>query len=110
MRAWIIHSLYQLLRLAYYATGKAIYLSEAKSCFTESGEELAEDAKFGCLPLVFRKDIVDKIQPTIAYMGISTIIVAIMLDIAIYKWRKLTHLILYFELLYNLTVMTIPAD
>ena len=70
---------------------------------------MEDNAEFGCLPFIYRQDIIDQIQPIIAYMGITFIILAIMLDVAIYKWRNLTSFILYFELTYTLLVITIPS-
>ena len=43
-------------------------------------------------------------------MCIAMIILAIIIDVAVYKWRKLTSLILYFELVYTILVALVPSS
>ena len=51
----------------------------------------------------------DQLQPIVADLCIAMIILAIILDVAVYKWRKLTTLIFYFEMVYTLLVALIPS-
>ena len=59
---------------------------------------------------MFRSDLAKQLQPTAKYTCISLIVFSLMLDLGIYKWRKLTNYIIYIECLYQISLSVIPND
>ena len=91
-RAWLIHCLYTLLRLYNWGQKESIWLSEKQSCFNEEGEI---GNKEDCLAIHFSNDAVNDLRPTVRYVCVSLIIFSAVLDVAIFKWRWLTSLLIF---------------
>ena len=52
------------------------------------------------MPIPFNEKLLDEIRPTMEIVLLSIVIVSLIIDVAICKWRKLIHLCLYLEMLY----------
>ena len=52
------------------------------------------------MPIPFNEELLDQIRPTMDSVIFFIVIVSLIIDIAICKWRKLVHLCLYLEMLY----------
>ena len=59
-----------------------------------------------CMPIPFRDDILEQIRPVMEYVLFTIMITSFLLDIAIFKWRKLVNGCLYLEMTY-LTLTTL---
>ena len=57
----------------------------------------------------YNRDLLEGIKPTLRIMIILAIILTIILDVACFKYRRLTKLILYFECLHPLLITMIPS-
>ena len=65
------------------------------------------------MPIPFNEKLLDEIRPTMEIVLLSIVIVSLIIDIAICKWRKLVHVCLYLEMLYltcTLTFGTFPLQ
>ena len=74
----------------------------------EKGSEPPE-GEDQCVPFDFREDLVSEFRPTIKYISMTMAVLSCILDLAIYKKRSLTNLILYLELLHLFFLTTIPS-
>ena len=57
----------------------------------------------------YNRDLLDGIKPTVQIMLLSGIILGLILDLACYKYRRLSKLILYLEGAYFLLYTLIPS-
>ena len=85
-----------------------------KSCIEElrvndqAFDEIEE--KVDCVPIDFREDIVEDIQPTIQVICISLIVISFLMLLASFKWHKLVDYVIYEEMLYHLVIAFIPNN
>ena len=56
----------------------------------------------------YNRDLLDSIKFTVRVMIVTGIILALILDLACYKYRRLTYFILYFEGAHSLFYTMIP--
>ena len=92
MRAWVIHCISTAWKLMKWVSGKSIWLSKPQPCVTEKSED--------CVARYYNQNFFDEIQPNLQIMCIVLIVVEVIICIGSYKWRKLTHLIIYVEIIY----------
>ena len=97
--AWIIFCIYTVGTLLMWGTGKAVWLGENRSCFNQLDSESVntKESYENCVPMEFREELVDNIRPTIRYIVMISIVCAVILNIIVFKWRKLADMILYFN-------------
>ena len=99
-RAWLIICAYDLARVAFWVSGKSIWLSESQSCFDADAQSsaIALDMEGDCVAIEFDQELVDKIRPAVKYISMILIICSVFLDIATYKWRRCADWIILLQL------------
>ena len=112
-RAWIIHCGYTLLRLAYWASGQSIWLSESRSCY-RNGEETTiiskDDVHDDCVSVDFNEELVERIKPAVYYTAMVLLLCSVLLDMTIYRWRGNADWIIYFEFVTSFISFAIPSS
>ena len=86
-RAWVLHALYSLFRLINWIYGTSAWLGN--ECINDI------DNKNDCPP--YNRAILDPMTPVLRNLARITIILGLVLDLVIIKYRKASLIILYYE-------------
>ena len=106
-RAWLIHSVCNIVRIIYWVIGESKWLKSIDSCQDlieiESGDE-------NCVNIEFKEDLVDEIRPTLTIISLTLLICGSLIDITAFKWRHYADYIIFFEVVIGLLTFTVPSN
>ena len=98
-RAWLLHSMYSFARAFNWAYGKSAWRDN--ECIDDV-EGLTDCPKYN-------RELLDPITPTVRIITKITIILGVLLNLSIIKYRNLANLILYFESIASTIYVLIPT-
>lgn len=108
-RAWVIHAGLTLIRLFNWVLGDSQWLSERHSCYDDEGH-LQKEKDDDCVPIDFDDNVVDDLRPFISVICLTLIILSMILDVAIFKWRRLATLLVMAECVWQVSYSMIPTE
>ena len=119
-KAWIVHCTYTVAIILLWVTGRSIWLGNDRSCFdqVENAANLQEEEfttgmtvnDDDCVPMRFRKDLVDTLRPAVRLLSVCGIFFSSIVAILCYKWRRIADIIVYIHLVQFLVNSIIPAS
>lgn len=112
MRAWILHSAFNLSRFMHVAAGTSIWLSESQPCSSESHDtepQVDSEEASDCVPFEYNVQLVNEVRPSLKQASLVLLICSALLDLLIVKWRNLADYIFYMNCITTLVTLCFPS-
>ena len=102
-RALIIYSIWMFVQIILLIRGVQDWQQKIpEMCSSreknQNMQQNAEEAQLDCLKFDYDEELIDKLRPNLEVLIVTMTLISFPLNVAIYKWRCLANLILYFEL------------
>ena len=96
-RAWVVHTLYSIIKVSNYINGASTWLN---------GECGDEDVQCG----PYNATVIDPLKKSIKMIWNVSVYVSVIMDIICYKYRKLARSFLYIEMSSSVTLMFLALE